>query len=227
MSGGNRDLHFHHLKLPWVLPVLRFLRRTQATTKYNWTLLSESFMYIRGTTHMNTRDWAPWMNHAHPVNSILWRTYVAAALTQKVVHWLLGARTFICVCEIAWLDTILFSSLTGDHRNDNWFCVTQRVDSWNDVALFFFFYYCWECTTVNWCACRSLSKLITATSRLCFRSCGYRVRVIGKQATAKEAPILIFSPHSSFLDAFVAHWTGLPCLIVRSQDRKSPIFGRK
>ena len=148
MSGGNRDLHFHHLKLPWVLPVLRFLRRTQATTKYNWTLLSESFMYIRGTTHMNTRDCAPWMNHAHPVNSILWRTYVAAALTQKVVHWLLGARTFICVCEIAWLDTILFSSLTGGHGNDNWFCVTQRVDSWNDVALFFFFllllrvYYC-------------------------------------------------------------------------------------
>ena len=138
MSGGNRDLHFHHLKLPWVLPVLRFLRRTQATTKYNWTLLSESFMYIRGTTHMNTRDCAPWMNHAHPVNSILWRTYVAAALTQKVVHWLLGARTFICVCEIAWLDTILFSSLTGGHGNDNWFCVTQRVDSWNDVALFFF-----------------------------------------------------------------------------------------
>ncbi|XP_046440192.1 lysophosphatidylcholine acyltransferase-like isoform X2 [Daphnia pulex] len=73
---------------------------------------------------------------------------------------------------------------------------------------------------------RSLSKLITATSRFCFRSCGYRVRVIGQQATAKEAPILIFSPHSSFLDAFVAHWTGLPCLIVRSQDRQRPIFGQ-
>ncbi|XP_032786946.2 lysophosphatidylcholine acyltransferase isoform X3 [Daphnia magna] len=74
--------------------------------------------------------------------------------------------------------------------------------------------------------CQSLSKLITATSRFCFRSCGYRVRVIGQQATAKEAPILIFSPHSSFLDAFVAHWTGLPCLIVRSQDRQRPIFGQ-
>jgi hypothetical protein len=53
------------------------------------------------------------------------------------------------------------------------------------------------------------------------------VRVIGQQATAKEAPILILSTQSSFLDAFVAHWTGLPFLIVRSQDRQRPIFGRK
>ena len=77
------------------------------------------------------------------------------------------------------------------------------------------------------CVCRSLAVPITAVSRLAFRLCGYRVRVIGKQATAQEAPLLLFAPHSTFLDAFVAHWTALPCLNVRSQDKESPIFGSK
>ena len=76
--------------------------------------------------------------------------------------------------------------------------------------------------------CRSLAALITASGRWAFRlGGGYRVRVIGRQATASEAPLLIVAPHSTFLDALVVHWTALPCLIVRSQDKDRPIFGSK
>lgn len=74
---------------------------------------------------------------------------------------------------------------------------------------------------------RSLTGPITFAARLFFRFAGYQVRVIGRKASAREAPILLFAPHSSFLDAFVAHWTGLPSLIIRSQDRDMPLFGRK
>jgi len=75
--------------------------------------------------------------------------------------------------------------------------------------------------------CRSLSVPITALARMTFRVSGYQVRVIGRQATPAEAPILLFAPHGTFLDGFVAHWTGLPCLIIRGQDRSLPGFGRK
>jgi len=73
---------------------------------------------------------------------------------------------------------------------------------------------------------RSLSVPITALARMTFRVSGYQVRVIGRQATPAEAPILLFAPHGTFLDGFVAHWTGLPCLIIRGQDRSLPGFGQ-
>ena len=75
--------------------------------------------------------------------------------------------------------------------------------------------------------CRWLSVLLTANSRFFFRANGYWVRVIGRQATAKEAPIMIGSSHSTFLDAFVVHWTGLPSIVVRSQNMQTPVFGSK
>ena len=84
-----------------------------------------------------------------------------------------------------------------------------------------------ECLKVLSTVCRSLTWPITWFGRMFFRSLGYRVRVVGTRATAKEAPILLAAPHSSFLDAFVAHWTNLPCLIIRHEDQKTPLLGRK
>ncbi len=60
-----------------------------------------------------------------------------------------------------------------------------------------------------------LSRLITTVLRFLFWFIGLRVRVIGRQASRKEAPILVIAPHSTFLDTFVAVWTGFPSLIVR------------
>ena len=33
-----------------------------------------------------------------------------------------------------------------------------------------------------------------------FYAAGFRIKIIGKQATRKEAPVLVGAPHSSFLE---------------------------
>ncbi len=73
---------------------------------------------------------------------------------------------------------------------------------------------------------RSLSCLITTVWRFLFWVCGLRVRVIGRHVGREKAPILVVAPHSSFLDGFVAYWTGLPSPIVRSEERGRPLLGK-
>lgn len=47
----------------------------------------------------------------------------------------------------------------------------------------------------------------------------------GRQATRKEAPILVCAPHSTFLDGGIVYVTGFPSIIVRRESGMNPYIG--
>jgi len=73
---------------------------------------------------------------------------------------------------------------------------------------------------------RSLTCWMTTVCRLLYWFFGLRVRIIGRHASRSEAPILVVAPHSSFLDSFVAMWTGIPSPVAAIALRKMPLIGR-
>ena len=54
---------------------------------------------------------------------------------------------------------------------------------------------------------------------------GMRLIVKGRQASRKEAPILVVAPHSTFLDAGITYVTGFPSIIVRRESGLNPFIG--
>ncbi|KAL0189865.1 hypothetical protein M9458_016964, partial [Cirrhinus mrigala] len=63
-------------------------------------------------------------------------------------------------------------------------------------------------------------------SRAVFVSVGFLwIKVKGRQAGLKEAPVLVVAPHSSFLDMLVLCTTGLPVVVSRSENCKLPVIG--
>lgn len=63
--------------------------------------------------------------------------------------------------------------------------------------------------------------------RLTYHAGGMSVVVKGKQASRKEAPILVIAPHSTFLDAVIVYVTGFPSIIVRTESGNNPWLGSK
>ncbi|XP_042294256.1 lysophosphatidylcholine acyltransferase 2 isoform X2 [Sceloporus undulatus] len=55
---------------------------------------------------------------------------------------------------------------------------------------------------------------------------GFRVKVKGKVASPKEAPILAAAPHSSFFDGIVSIAAGLPSIVSRQENLSSLFLGR-
>lgn len=51
------------------------------------------------------------------------------------------------------------------------------------------------------------------------------IRVKGRQAGLKEAPVLVVAPHSGFLDMLVLCVTGLPIVVSRSENCRLPVIG--
>lgn len=51
------------------------------------------------------------------------------------------------------------------------------------------------------------------------------VKIIGKQASAKEAPIIVVAPHSSFYDSLVACISGPPSVVAKAETAGLPFFG--
>ncbi|XP_026117431.1 lysophospholipid acyltransferase LPCAT4-like [Carassius auratus] len=51
------------------------------------------------------------------------------------------------------------------------------------------------------------------------------IRVKGRQAGLKEAPVLVVAPHSGFLDMLVVCATGLPMVVSRSENSRLPVIG--
>lgn len=47
----------------------------------------------------------------------------------------------------------------------------------------------------------------------------------GRQASRKEAPILVIAPHSTFLDGGIVYVTGFPSIIVRRESGMNPYIG--
>uniref|UniRef100_A0A023F8I1 Putative phosphate acyltransferase n=1 Tax=Triatoma infestans TaxID=30076 RepID=A0A023F8I1_TRIIF len=62
--------------------------------------------------------------------------------------------------------------------------------------------------------------------RLTYQAGGMSVVVKGKQASRKEAPILVIAPHSTFLDAVIVYVTGFPSIIVRTESGNNPWLGK-
>ncbi|XP_051565816.1 lysophospholipid acyltransferase LPCAT4-like [Myxocyprinus asiaticus] len=68
--------------------------------------------------------------------------------------------------------------------------------------------------------------IILFFSRAVFFSVGFLwIKVKGRQAGLKEAPVLAVAPHSSFLDMLVLCATGLPTVVSRSENTKLPVIG--
>lgn len=51
------------------------------------------------------------------------------------------------------------------------------------------------------------------------------VKIIGKQASPKEAPIVVVAPHSSFFDSLVAVIFGPPSVVAKAETSCLPFFG--
>lgn len=63
-------------------------------------------------------------------------------------------------------------------------------------------------------------------SRSVFFSMGFFwIKVKGRQATQKEAPVLAVAPHSGFLDMVIISLTGLPTVVSRDENAKLPVIG--
>ncbi|XP_060520331.1 lysophosphatidylcholine acyltransferase isoform X2 [Cylas formicarius] len=65
---------------------------------------------------------------------------------------------------------------------------------------------------------KKLKSIICFLGQSSLLAGGMRFKVKGRQASRKEAPILVAAPHSSFLDAGVVYMTGLPCNICRRES---------
>ncbi|XP_073672851.1 lysophospholipid acyltransferase LPCAT4-like [Garra rufa] len=69
-------------------------------------------------------------------------------------------------------------------------------------------------------------RIMLFLSRAAFFSVGFLwIKVKGRQAGLKEAPVLVVAPHSTFLDMLVLCATGLPVVVSRSENCKLPVIG--
>ncbi|XP_056091675.1 lysophospholipid acyltransferase LPCAT4 isoform X2 [Rhinichthys klamathensis goyatoka] len=71
-----------------------------------------------------------------------------------------------------------------------------------------------------------LHHIMLFLSRAAFFSLGFLwIKVRGRQAGLREAPVLAVAPHSGFLDMLVLCATGLPTVVSRSENSKLPVVG--
>jgi lysophosphatidylcholine acyltransferase/lyso-PAF acetyltransferase len=62
--------------------------------------------------------------------------------------------------------------------------------------------------------------------RLLFLFGGFHwVTVRGKQASAKDAPILAVAPHSTYFDALPVVLMGAPTVVAKGETGRLPFFG--
>jgi len=61
--------------------------------------------------------------------------------------------------------------------------------------------------------------------RFMFFCCGFNVKIVGKQASAKEAPILCVAPHSTFFDALAVAVMGAPSVVAKAETSSIPFWG--
>ncbi|GFS98358.1 lysophosphatidylcholine acyltransferase [Trichonephila clavipes] len=74
---------------------------------------------------------------------------------------------------------------------------------------------------------RWAKPFITKLARLVFFFGGwYRIPQKGCRASAKEAPILLVMPHSTFFDTVLVIALGCPSMVVKDSTERTPFFGR-
>ncbi|XP_059469857.1 lysophosphatidylcholine acyltransferase isoform X1 [Neocloeon triangulifer] len=74
---------------------------------------------------------------------------------------------------------------------------------------------------------RSLRAVISKLVRLLMVFGSFnRVQVKGRQATQREAPMLVLAPHSSFFDALPVVVLGSPSVVAKAETADIPFFGK-
>ena len=53
------------------------------------------------------------------------------------------------------------------------------------------------------------------------------IKFKGKQATSKEAPVLVLGPHSSFVDLVLIYLNGTPTGVAKAEMSRIPIIGSR
>lgn len=53
----------------------------------------------------------------------------------------------------------------------------------------------------------------------------HHVKITGRQATSKEAPILVLAPHSSFFDSISVVLFGPPSVLAKAETASLPLLG--
>ena len=70
-------------------------------------------------------------------------------------------------------------------------------------------------------------KLTPIIDRICLLGFGFNwITYKGRQASTKEAPIVVVAPHSSLLDSFVVGLYGVPTFVAKDDIRRVFFFGR-
>lgn len=65
---------------------------------------------------------------------------------------------------------------------------------------------------------RRMKQLLSQCAIAMYSFAGLGIAIRGRKATRTEAPVLVVSPHSSFLDAVIIYLTGLTSPLVRNAD---------
>ncbi|XP_055911894.1 lysophosphatidylcholine acyltransferase [Eupeodes corollae] len=74
---------------------------------------------------------------------------------------------------------------------------------------------------------RVTQKIVANTMRLVYASSSFHyIKFIGKQASQKEAPILVVAPHSSYVDSIIVVVTGPTSIVAKKETSETPILGR-
>lgn len=74
--------------------------------------------------------------------------------------------------------------------------------------------------------CRDTKSALCFLMRGLFAAGGFhRVRVKGRQAAPKEAPVLALAPHSSYFDALPVVCLGAPSVVAKGETGYLPFFG--
>lgn len=62
--------------------------------------------------------------------------------------------------------------------------------------------------------------------RVCCRCVGLSVTIKGHQVHSSIAPVLVVAPHSTFFDALVVFWCGLPFMVNREENKNLLLIGK-
>ncbi|XP_065575073.1 lysophosphatidylcholine acyltransferase-like [Artemia franciscana] len=73
---------------------------------------------------------------------------------------------------------------------------------------------------------RTLQAIVSKIMVGLFYCSGFRVRVKGRQAMTREAPILVLAPHSSVYDALLVFFLGSPSIVAKEEVKKLPFIGK-
>jgi hypothetical protein len=76
--------------------------------------------------------------------------------------------------------------------------------------------------------CSDTKVLVCCVMRLLFLFGGFNwVTVRGKQASSKDAPVLVVAPHSTYFDALPVVLMGGPSVVAKGETGHLPFFGSR